>query len=62
MGNGLPIAGIDARREVVADFGRKARYFNTFGGNPKIRPPLPFGREHADVFVDVLADLRRPAC
>ena len=34
MGNGLPIAGIVARREVLADFGRKARYFNTFGGNP----------------------------
>jgi len=160
MGNGLPIAGIVARREVVEDFGRTARYFNTFGGNPvcvaaaaavldvladedlpgnaaatggylkdsitslangtavlgdirglglylgvdvvspedgapsaavasaivngmrerrvlisatgprghvlKIRPPLPFAREHADQFVtvlaDVLADLRRPAC
>jgi 4-aminobutyrate aminotransferase-like enzyme len=160
MGNGLPIAGIVARREVVEDFGRKVRYFNTFGGNPvcvaaasavldvladedlpgnaavtggylkdsitdlaadspvlgdvrgaglylgvdvvsaadgapsaalasaivngmrerrvlisatgprghvlKIRPPLPFAREHADRFLgvlaDVLADLRRPAC
>jgi 4-aminobutyrate aminotransferase-like enzyme len=160
MGNGLPIAGIVARREIVEDFGRKARYFNTFGGNPvcvaaasavldvladedlpgnaavtggylkdsvtelaadtpvlgdvrgaglylgvdvvspedgapsaavasaivngmrerrvlisatgprghvlKIRPPLPFGREHAEMFVgvlaDVLADLHRPAC
>lgn len=160
MGNGLPIAGIVVRREVVEDFGRKARYFNTFGGNPvcvaaaaavldvladedlpgnaavtggylkdsitelaarspvlgdvrgaglylgvdvvstedgepspavasaivngmrdrrvlisatgprghvlKIRPPLPFAREHAEVFLatltDVLADLHRPAC
>ncbi len=34
MGNGLPIAGLVARREVVEDFGRTARYFNTFGGNP----------------------------
>jgi 4-aminobutyrate aminotransferase-like enzyme len=34
MGNGLPIAGIVARREVIEDFGRKSRYFNTFGGNP----------------------------
>jgi 4-aminobutyrate aminotransferase-like enzyme len=34
MGNGLPIAGLVARREVLDDFGRKARYFNTFGGNP----------------------------
>lgn len=160
MGNGLPIAGIVVRREVVEDFGQKARYFNTFGGNPvcvaaasavldvladedlpgnsavtggylkdsitdlaagspvlgdvrgaglylgvdvvssedgepsaavaaaivngmrdrhvlisatgprghvlKIRPPLPFARQHAEVFLgvlaDVLADLHRPAC
>jgi 4-aminobutyrate aminotransferase-like enzyme len=34
MGNGLPIAGIVVRPEVLADFGRTARYFNTFGGNP----------------------------
>jgi 4-aminobutyrate aminotransferase-like enzyme len=34
MGNGLPIAGMVARQEVLADFGRNARYFNTFGGNP----------------------------
>jgi 4-aminobutyrate aminotransferase-like enzyme len=34
MGNGLPIAGLIARQEVLDDFGRKARYFNTFGGNP----------------------------
>jgi 4-aminobutyrate aminotransferase-like enzyme len=34
MGNGLPIAGLVARRAVTEDFGRKARYFNTFGGNP----------------------------
>jgi 4-aminobutyrate aminotransferase-like enzyme len=34
MGNGLPIAGLAARREILEDFGRKVRYFNTFGGNP----------------------------
>jgi 4-aminobutyrate aminotransferase-like enzyme len=33
MGNG-PIAGLVARQDVLDDFGRKARYFNTFGGNP----------------------------
>src|ERR1700729_188839 len=33
MGNGLPIAGLVARRAVTEDFGRKARYFNRFGGN-----------------------------
>jgi 4-aminobutyrate aminotransferase-like enzyme len=34
MGNGLPIAGLVARQDVLEDFGRKVRYFNTFGGNP----------------------------
>jgi 4-aminobutyrate aminotransferase-like enzyme len=34
MGNGMPIAGLVARHEVLDDFGRKGRYFNTFGGNP----------------------------
>jgi 4-aminobutyrate aminotransferase-like enzyme len=34
MGNGLPIAGLVARQAVLEDFGRKVRYFNTFGGNP----------------------------
>ncbi|MFN7009118.1 MAG: aspartate aminotransferase family protein [Allorhizobium sp.] len=34
MGNGYPMAGIVLRPEVIADFGPKARYFNTFGGNP----------------------------
>jgi 4-aminobutyrate aminotransferase-like enzyme len=33
-GNGRPIAGVVMRPQVVEDFGRKARYFNTFGGNP----------------------------
>ncbi|WP_199178452.1 aspartate aminotransferase family protein [Acidimangrovimonas sediminis] len=34
MGNGLPVAAVVTRPEHVADFGREARYFNTFGGNP----------------------------
>lgn len=33
MGNGQPVAGIAVRPDVVAEFGRNARYFNTFGGN-----------------------------
>lgn len=33
MGNGQPISAVVMRPEVVADFGRNARYFNTFGGN-----------------------------
>ena len=33
MGNGMPIAGVAARAELLADFGRKIRYFNTFGGS-----------------------------
>jgi len=33
MGNGMPIAGLAARPEVLAPFGERARYFNTFGGN-----------------------------
>jgi 4-aminobutyrate aminotransferase-like enzyme len=33
MGNGQPIAGVVMRPEVVEQFGRQARYFNTFGGN-----------------------------
>lgn len=34
MGNGLPIAGVVARPEVLERFATTARYFNTFGGNP----------------------------
>jgi len=34
MGNGYPMAGIVLRPEVIAEFGPRARYFNTFGGNP----------------------------
>jgi 4-aminobutyrate aminotransferase-like enzyme len=34
MGNGFPVAGVVARREVLAGFSRSSGYFNTFGGNP----------------------------
>ena len=34
MGNGHPIAGAVMRPHLVSEFGRRARYFNTFGGNP----------------------------
>lgn len=33
MGNGHPIAALVARPEVMAEFARQHRYFNTFGGN-----------------------------
>lgn len=33
MGNGYPVAALCARREVMDEFARSARYFNTFGGN-----------------------------
>ena len=34
MGNGHPMAGVAVRPELAASFGRRSRYFNTFGGNP----------------------------
>ncbi|WP_083747317.1 aspartate aminotransferase family protein [Teichococcus deserti] len=34
MGNGIPIGGVAARPELLEDFGRNTRYFNTFGGSP----------------------------
>ena len=34
MGNGLPIAALVGRPDLLDTFGRKVRYFNTFGGNP----------------------------
>ena len=33
MGNGYPLAGLVLQPSVVAEFGAKSRYFNTFGGN-----------------------------
>jgi 4-aminobutyrate aminotransferase-like enzyme len=34
MGNGLPVAAVAARPELLDEFGSTMRYFNTFGGNP----------------------------
>jgi 4-aminobutyrate aminotransferase-like enzyme len=34
MGNGHPVAGMAARPALLAEFGARSRYFNTFGGNP----------------------------
>lgn len=34
MGNGHPIAAVVMQPHLVAEFGAKSRYFNTFGGNP----------------------------
>lgn len=34
MGNGHPIAAAIMQPHIVAEFGAKSRYFNTFGGNP----------------------------
>lgn len=34
MGNGHPLAGVIARRELIEAFTARNMYFNTFGGNP----------------------------
>jgi 4-aminobutyrate aminotransferase-like enzyme len=34
MGNGHPLSAVVTRREVVDQFSKYGRYFNTFGGNP----------------------------
>ncbi|MDB5549047.1 MAG: aminotransferase class III-fold pyridoxal phosphate-dependent enzyme [Tardiphaga sp.] len=34
MGNGHPMAAMVARPDILDAFGRRTRYFNTFGGNP----------------------------
>lgn len=34
MANGLPLAGLAGRADVVDAFGRRQRYFNTFAGSP----------------------------
>ncbi|MBW3098027.1 aminotransferase class III-fold pyridoxal phosphate-dependent enzyme [Pseudohoeflea sp. DP4N28-3] len=33
MGNGYPVAGLVMKPDLIEDFGARARYFNTFGGN-----------------------------
>jgi len=34
MGNGFPMGGVVIKPDLLADFGSRAGYFNTFGGNP----------------------------
>jgi 4-aminobutyrate aminotransferase-like enzyme len=34
MGNGYPVAGVALQPALIAAFGQRARYFNTYGGNP----------------------------
>ena len=34
MGNGYPVAGVAMQPGLITEFGRRARYFNTYGGNP----------------------------
>jgi len=34
MGNGHPLSAVVTRRELVDEFSKHSRYFNTFGGNP----------------------------
>ena len=34
MGNGHPLAGVVSKPDLTQEFGEKAMYFNTFGGNP----------------------------
>ena len=34
MANGLPVAGLIARRGLMTQFGERVRYFNTFAGTP----------------------------
>jgi 4-aminobutyrate aminotransferase-like enzyme len=34
MGNGYPLAATVTRSDIADSFARRARYFNTFGGNP----------------------------
>jgi 4-aminobutyrate aminotransferase-like enzyme len=34
MGNGIPVSAMVARASVLAEFGDRIPYFNTFGGNP----------------------------
>jgi 4-aminobutyrate aminotransferase-like enzyme len=53
MGNGHPIAGVVARRDLVDAFAAHGRYFNTFGGNP-------VSIAAAQATLDVVRDERLP--
>lgn len=57
MGNGLPIAGVVAKRAVVEQFGRNVAYFNTFGGE---NVPIAAARAVLDVIreEDLVANAR----
>lgn len=54
MGNGMPISAVVSRREVSDEFGRRVRYFNTFGGSP-----VCVAAAHA--VLDVVSGQRLPA-
>jgi 4-aminobutyrate aminotransferase-like enzyme len=49
MGNGMPIAGVAVRPELLEEFGSRVRYFNTFGGNS-------VSIAAADAVLDVIED------
>lgn len=49
MGNGMPIAGVVAKRSVVEAFGQNVAYFNTFGGEN-----APVAAAHA--VLDIIRD------
>jgi 4-aminobutyrate aminotransferase-like enzyme len=49
MGNGMPIAGVAVRPEILAEFGQRVRYFNTFGGSS-------ISIAAANAVLDVIAD------
>jgi 4-aminobutyrate aminotransferase-like enzyme len=49
MGNGHPMGGMACKPEVIAEFAAKARYFNTFGGNPV---SMAAGQAVLDVIAD----------
>lgn len=49
MGNGMPIAGVVAKRSVVEAFGDNVAYFNTFGGE---NAPVAAARAVLDVIRD----------
>ena len=58
MGNGMPVAGLVARPEIIEGFFRQAGYFNTFGGNSVL---CAAGRAVLEVVEreDLMANARR---
>lgn len=49
MGNGIPVAAMAARPEILDPFAREIPYFNTFGGNP-------VSMAAAQAVLDIIAD------